>query len=291
MTPILSSLSEIAHRYDVLYCDLWGCLHNGVAVYPDAVAALQSFRAGGGSVILLTNSPRPRVSVKAQIAALGAPDDCWDDIASSGDAAQAALANGQFGSRVFHLGPDRDITFFQDETGAPLPIERVAIEEAEGVVCTGLYDDRTETPEDYRLILATAKARGLKMLCANPDVIVDVGDKRIYCAGALAEAYAALGGAVFYFGKPHPPIYDLARRRAEALRGRAVDPSRILCIGDGIATDVKGAVAEDLDSVLVTGGLAAEDTKTHDADPDADALATFLDRAALTPTAAIGFLR
>lgn len=291
MTEIIDTLSEIAGRYDVLFCDLWGCLHNGRAAYPAAVKALQAFRAGGGTVVLLTNSPRPRKSVAEQVAALGAPRDCYDAIASSGDAAQAALAAGQFGRRVFHIGPERDLVFFEDETGRQLDIARVELEEAEGIVCTGLWDDRSEKPEDYRLTLMRAKQRGLKLLCANPDVIVDVGDLRIYCAGALAEFYTELGGQSFYFGKPHPPIYTLARRVAETVRGEPVADADILCIGDGIATDVKGAVGEGLDVLFVTGGLAAAETGTTDGRPDAKLLSSFLDRVKLSPIAAMGFLR
>ncbi len=290
MTPILSNLAEISARYDVLFCDLWGCLHNGVRVFPEAAAALQGFRRQGGTVILVTNSPRPRASVRKQLEGMGAPEDCYDDIASSGDAAQAAMAAGLYGRQVYHLGPERDLTFFVDEDGKPYDIARVPLEEAEGIVCTGLFDDRTETPEDYRLTIATGVNRGLKMLCANPDIIVDVGETRIYCAGAIAQAYEEAGGEAHYFGKPHAPIYQLSRQRAEAARGQAVQDEAILCIGDGIATDIRGGVGEGLDSLFITGGLAAGDTGTVTA-PEPEKLEAFLKSAKLTPTAAMGFLR
>ncbi len=290
MTPILSNLAEISARYDVLFCDLWGCLHNGVRVFPEAAAALQGFRRQGGTVILVTNSPRPRASVRKQLEGMGAPEDCYDDIASSGDAAQAAMAAGLYGRQVYHLGPERDLTFFVDEDGEPYDIARVPLEEAEGIVCTGLFDDRTETPEDYRLTIATGVNRGLKMLCANPDIIVDVGETRIYCAGAIAQAYEEAGGEAHYFGKPHAPIYQLSRQRAEAARGQAVQDEAILCIGDGIATDIRGGVGEGLDSLFITGGLAAGDTGTVTA-PEPEKLEAFLKSAKLTPTAAMGFLR
>lgn len=291
MTLILANLAEIAHRYDVLYCDLWGCLHNGERPFPDAVRALQAFRAGGGTVILVTNSPRPRLSVRAQLDGMGTPRDCYDDIASSGDAAQAAMAAGLYGRRVFHIGPERDMPFFTDEDGKPYDIERVALDEAEGIVCTGLFDDLTETPADYRLTIATGVNRGLKMLCANPDVVVDVGHQRIYCAGALAEAYIAAGGEAHFYGKPHPPIYQMARQRAEAVRGEAVRDDAILAIGDGINTDIRGAVAENVDSLFITGGLAAIETGTHGDDPDQTLLDAYLQGARLTATAAMGYLR
>ncbi|MEM8787409.1 MAG: TIGR01459 family HAD-type hydrolase [Pseudomonadota bacterium] len=291
MTQILSTLGEIAPRYDALFCDLWGCLHDGRRAFSDAVAALRQFRADGGTVVLVTNSPRPRAAVRRQLAELGAPEDCYDDIASSGDAAQAALAAGQFGRDVFHLGPERDLVFFQNEDGAALDVNRVPLEQAESIVCTGLFDDSTETPEDYRLTLMQAKQRGLKMLCANPDIVVDVGDTRIYCAGALAEFYTELGGDARYFGKPHAPIYVLARQRAEAITGGAIHDHAILCIGDGIATDIRGGVGEGLDTLLITGGLAAQDTKTTADGPDPQALERFLKTHALTPTAAMAYLR
>ena len=179
MTEIIRSLDEIDPGYSALYCDLWGCLHDGVRAFPAAVAALERFRAGGGRVVLLTNSPRPAGDVARQLDMLGAPRSCWDVIVSSGDAAQAAMAAGQFGRRVYHIGPERDLGFFRDADGRPFDIERVPLEEAEGIVCTGLFDDRRETPDDYRATILYGKTKGLKLLCANPDIVVDVGDTRI----------------------------------------------------------------------------------------------------------------
>lgn len=291
MVRIVGRLEEFANGYTALYCDLWGCLHDGTQAFPAAVAALEAFRAGGGRVVLLTNSPRPRRDVARQLGLLGVPESAWDAIASSGDAAQEALAAGMVGRRVYHLGPERDAVFFEDEDGRPIEVERVPLEAAEGIVCTGLFDDRTETPEDYRATILYGVNKGLKLLCANPDIVVDVGGTRIFCAGAIAEAYAAAGGTSLYFGKPHPPIYGLAGRRLEALGG-SVSEGAILCIGDGIETDIRGASGEDLDSLFVTGGLAAEETATGPgAGPDPERLGAFLAAARLTPTAAIAYLR
>ncbi|MEE4292232.1 MAG: TIGR01459 family HAD-type hydrolase, partial [Cycloclasticus sp.] len=263
MTRIVETLDDISGLYDAVFCDLWGCLHDGVKAFPDAVAALQTFRAKGGRVILLTNAPRPRGQVAAQLAQLGAPNDCYDDIVTSGDSAQAALVAGIVGKRVYHLGPERDMTFFTelDEDLPKADFTLVPLNEAEGIVCTGLMDDAVETAEDYRAQLLLAKTKGLKLLCANPDIIVDKGDKRIYCAGAIARLYTEMGGESLYFGKPHPPIYDLARRRLSSL-GHASD-DRILAIGDGPATDLAGAMGEDLDFLFVTGGLVAQQTGTE----------------------------
>jgi len=291
MVRIIERLDEIAGEYEALYCDLWGCLHDGVRAFPEAVDALARFKARGGAVILLTNSPRPRASVVRQLDGLGVPREVYDTVISSGDAAQDALVRGMFGSKVYHLGPERDLVFFEREDGGPVPVERVALEEAEAIVCTGLFDDRTETPEDYRATILYGVNKGLKLLCANPDIVVDVGDKRIYCAGAIAQAYTEAGGESFYFGKPHAPIYALARRWLEAA-GYDGGPRAILVVGDGIHTDIAGAIGEDLDSVFVTGGLAAAETGTSgDAGPDANLLDTFLKKARLTPSAVIPYLR
>lgn len=291
MPQIISHLAEISDRYDALFCDLWGCFHNGQRPFPEAVAALRAFREGGGSVVLVTNSPRPAAAVYAQLDGMGAPRDCYDAIASSGDAAQAAMAAGMVGRKVHHVGPERDLVFFTDAEGQPIEVERVPLAEAEGIVCTGLFDDRSETPEDYRLLIAEGVNRGLKMLCANPDIVVDVGEQRIYCAGAIAAAYEEAGGRSLYFGKPHPPIYDLARQRLTDLRREVVAEARILCIGDGIATDIQGGIGEGLDCLFVAGGLAAEQLGMADGAPDPALLEAYFADIGLVPTATIGMLR
>ncbi|WP_424932686.1 TIGR01459 family HAD-type hydrolase [Amaricoccus macauensis] len=292
MTKIIQSLREIDPGYNTLFCDLWGCLHDGVRAFPAAVEALIRFREGGGRVVLLTNSPRPRRNVAVQLEGLGAPRECYDLIVSSGDAAQAAMASGAFGRKVYHIGPERDLGFFEDADGTPFDVERVPLEEAEGIICTGLFDDQTETPEDYRATILYGKTKGLKLLCANPDVIVDVGEQRIYCAGAIAKAYTEAGGKSYYFGKPHPPIYSLARDDLAKATGEAVEAQDILCIGDGIATDILGAMGEALDAIYITGGLAAAETATTpDAGPDAAKLHVLLEQAKLAPKFAMGFLK
>jgi HAD superfamily hydrolase (TIGR01459 family) len=294
---VIARLADIAPRYGAVFCDLWGCLHNGVAAFPMAVKALQDFRKGGGRVVLLTNAPRPRGSVARQLGRLGVPRDAWDEIVTSGDAAQAALVTGAVGYRVHHIGAEKDLPFFTDlapdldalRAGHP-PVERVGMDQAEGLVVTGLRDDAVETPGDYRAALLLAKARGLKMLCANPDLVVDLGERRMHCAGALAQAYEAMGGAALYFGKPHPPIYDLARRRLAALDGGLGDGD-ILCIGDGPGTDVQGGLAEGLDVLFVTGGIEAARFGADPANPDPALLADWVEQTGLDPLFAIGALR
>jgi HAD superfamily hydrolase (TIGR01459 family) len=290
MTRIIDSLAEVAPQYDAVFCDLWGCLHNGIAPFPEAVAALQAFRAGGGKVVLLTNAPRPRHEVEVQITDMGVPRDAWDTIATSGDSARLAMFQGAVGTRVYFIGEDRDLGFFEPIhllEDCPV-IERVALTEAEGIVVSG-PENALDDPSAHRGELLYGKQKGMKLLCANPDVVVDRGDRREWCAGAIAELYTQMGGTSLYFGKPHPPVYDLARRRLAEL-GVAIADARILAIGDGIATDVKGAMGEDIDSLFVTGGLAAAETKT-DRDPDPDALNTFLAKENTDATYSIGKLR
>ncbi|MGL4311737.1 MAG: TIGR01459 family HAD-type hydrolase [Paracoccaceae bacterium] len=294
MPRVIQSLSEISAGYDAVFCDLWGCLHNGVNVFPAAVAALQAFRQAGGRVVLLTNAPRPQAAVTAQLTRLGAPDDCYDIVVTSGDAAQAAMLSGLVGRRVYHIGAAKDEPFFTDipaEYASEPPITRVPLAEAEGVVCTGLVNDATETPDDYRTLLLEAKTRGLKLLCANPDIVVDMGEKRIYCAGALAALYTEMGGESLYFGKPHPPIYDLARQKLAAVTGRDTGDDRILVIGDGVATDIQGGVSEGLDTLFITGGLAAGEFGTDAENPDPALIDPYLTRHQLSATYAMGKLR
>jgi HAD superfamily hydrolase (TIGR01459 family) len=295
MSHIIQNLASISDRYTAVFCDLWGCLHNGKAAFPAAVSALQGFRNAGGTVVLLTNAPRPQASVIRQLQDLKVPKDAWDIVVTSGDAAQMGMLSGVVGQMVHHIGATKDETFFTDfaddlaEYALTRPvIHRVSLQEAQGIVCTGLRDDVTETPDDYRAALLLGKTLGLPMLCANPDIVVDLGDQRLYCAGALAQAYEAMGGTTFYFGKPHPPIYDLARRRL-AEHG---DPDpQILCIGDGIATDIRGGMGEGLDTLFITGGLAADAFGPDVENPDQGLLDAWLADQQMSPTFAMGRLR
>lgn len=291
MTQIISALSDISDRYQALFVDLWGCVHNGVHALPDAVAALQAYRAGGGVVVLVTNSPKPRAGVKEQLITFGVPDDAWDTIASSGDSARSAMYLGTVGTKVWFMGDeDRDAGFFEplDILESPITITRVPLDQAEGIVCCGPFDPMAD-PAVNRPEFLYAKQKGLKLLCANPDIVVDRGETREWCAGALAQLYTEMGGESLYFGKPHPPIYDLARRRLVALGSSAPD-SAILAIGDGVQTDILGAMGEDIDSLFISGGLAAADTKTTH-QPDPDALNAYIQKEMSNPTFTIGQLR
>ena len=287
---LIERLEEISSQYDALFVDLWGCVHNGLEPFAEAVAGLQKYRASDGIVILVTNAPRHRASVARQLEKIGVAEDCWDDIATSGDSARAAMFTGAVGEKVYFIGQPHDQAFFDPLKliENPTPIKQVPLDEAEGIVCCGPFDPLAD-PDESRPDLLFAKQKGLKLLCANPDIVVDRGETREWCAGKLAEMYTEMGGTSLYFGKPHPPIYDLARRRLAAL-GRDVPDSRILAIGDGILTDIRGAVGEDIDCLFISGGLAAAETDTT-YQPDPTKLDAYLADQEIDPTFTIGFLR
>lgn len=290
MSQIIDNFAQISDNYDAAFVDLWGCMHNGLVAYQAAVKAMQDYRARGGKVVFVTNAPRPRAAVAAGFAQWGIPDDAFDTIATSGDAARMAMYEGVVGDKVYFMGDAGDHSFFVPPRimDAPRDITRVDFDAAEGIVCLGPFDTHAD-PEVNRPLFEKAIARGMKLLCANPDIIVDRGETREWCAGALAKLYTEMGGESLYFGKPHGPIYDLARKRLAAL---GTDPAtaRIICIGDGIKTDILGAEDEKLDSLFITGGLAAAETKTA-TQPDPQALADYLAAQGNAPTYSIGFLR
>ncbi|TNF57889.1 MAG: TIGR01459 family HAD-type hydrolase [Rhodobacteraceae bacterium] len=290
MTRIITSFSQVSDRYEAAFVDLWGCVHDGVRALPEAVSALQAYRAQGGVVVLVTNSPRARSGVEKQLDLFGVPRDAWDSIATSGDSARAAMFRGVVGRKVWFIGEARDTRFFDPIhiVEDPVEIEQVPLEDAEGIVCTGPFDPLAD-PATMRPQFLYAKTRGMKFLCANPDIVVDRGETREWCAGALARLYTEMGGESLYFGKPHPPIYDLARRRLAQVRPGIPD-SAIIAIGDGIHTDIQGAMGEDIDSLFISGGLAAGETRTAH-QPDAAALEAFLQKEMSSPTYTIGKLR
>lgn len=249
--PILTSIAGLAPARDVWLTDVWGVIHNGVTPFASACDAATRFRLAGGTVILLSNAPRPAASVVAQLDRIGVPRFAWDAVLTSGDAARA-LVGAYAGKRVFHLGPERDLSLY-DELGVTL----AEAADADAVSCTGLFDDEIETPADYADLLAELAARNLAMICANPDLTVERGNKIVYCAGALAADYEARGCPVAYAGKPYLPIYDMAFAMMAKLKERPVPKERVLCIGDGLRTDIKGAAAAGLDSVFIASGVHA----------------------------------
>jgi HAD superfamily hydrolase (TIGR01459 family) len=278
LPSFIERFSDLAPDYDVLLCDVWGVVHNGVAAFPEACDALARFRAGGGTVVLVTNAPRPGEGVQRILDRFGVQREAYDGITSSGDVTRSIIASRR-GERVFHLGPERDVPMF---TG--LDAQRSPLETAEYVVCSGLFDDTTETPETYRGMLASMRERALFMVCANPDIVVERGATLVYCAGAIAELYLTLGGEVLFCGKPHAPIYEAALAKAAAARGRVTPHARVLAIGDSVRTDLSGATAFGLDCLFVTAGIHAEELGHREA-PDRRVLDEIFAAAGVTPKA------
>ena len=242
---VISGLSEIAGDYDALICDVWGVVHDGVTPYWAAVDALRKFKTTRGPVVLLTNAPRPAADIVVQLSKIGVPVDCYDAVVTSGGAAREDIAQRTAKGRlsIMHLGPVRDRNLYEG-----LNVELAGADKASLVLCSGLYDDDTETPDNYREILAELKSRDLPMVCANPDVMVPRAGQLVYCAGALARAYENIGGEVTYYGKPHLPIYKVTLAEAGAAK-------RALVIGDGLETDIRGANAAGLDALFIAHGL------------------------------------
>jgi len=290
VTLIINSLDEISHNYDALFVDLWGCVHNGITSYASAVKALIDYRRNGGKVVLVTNSPKPRIGVEKQLLNFNVPKICYDTVATSGDSARTAMFKGAVGKKIFFIGEPRDQVFFDPISiiKSPIEIEQVSIQNAEGIVCTGPFDGTADPSINKENFLFAIK-NGMKFLCANPDIVVDRGETRQWCAGALAKIYTEMGGESLYFGKPHRAIYKLARMRLAQL-GAKVNDNKILAIGDGVNTDIKGANAEKIDSLFITGGLASKETKTS-YNPNPEALRKFITEQKVDCTYSIGYLR
>ncbi|MCF6199413.1 MAG: TIGR01459 family HAD-type hydrolase [Hyphomicrobiaceae bacterium] len=250
--PVLHSVAELGRNYDAWLVDLWGVMHNGETAIETAVLACERYRDEGGIVLLLSNAPRPWPSVRTQIEDYGVPSDIDDGIVTSGDVTRAMIAANS-GRLFYHLGPDRDRPLFEG-----LQVNLVKPEQADLVVLTGFYDDTNETAEDYRKLLTSLKEKNLPVICANPDIKVERGDEVIYAAGAIAALYEELGGKVAYAGKPYRPIYDLAMAKIDELAGRPIPAHRILAIGDGINTDIKGAVDVGIDALFIPSGVHVE---------------------------------
>jgi len=276
--PLIEQFGPLVCDYDVLLCDIWGVVHNGIAAFPEACDALARFRKKGGAVILITNAPRGCANVQRILDRFAVPHDAYDAIMSSGDVTHS-IVETRLNQRVFHLGPERDLSIF-----AGLNVTFAPAETADYVVCSGLFDDTRETPEDYRELLTAMRARSLFMVCANPDIVVERGDELVYCAGAIADAYAEIGGEVLYCGKPYAPIYQAALGKAAALRGGPTPMARVLAIGDSVRTDLKGATSFGLDCLFVVSGLHAEQAGGRGA-PDLSGLNATFGAAGVAPKA------
>ena len=285
MTAFPRTIFEIAAGYDILLCDIWGVVHNGREAFADACAVLAQWRDSRGPVVLISNSPRPAPGVVEQMDELGVPCEAWSRVVTSGDVTRVLLGERRPGP-FYILGPKRDDPLYDG-----LNLSYSSLEDAAFISCTGLFDDETETPDDYRAMLAPAAARGLEMICANPDIVVQRGDRLIYCGGALAKLYVKLGGRAVMAGKPHAPIYDRCLDAAAELMGSPIERSRVLAIGDGVATDVAGSNAQGLDVLFIGGGIHGSAAVTHDGRLDEAATLNTLAEAGVTARYAMAALR
>ncbi|WP_420408350.1 TIGR01459 family HAD-type hydrolase [Hoeflea sp.] len=270
----ITDLDQLTEHADVLLCDVWGVIHNGVNPFPLSVEALKAARGRGQTVILITNSPRPADGVIKQFGTIGVDPECWDDIVTSGDVTRQLVREGP--REIYFLGPDRDTPLVEG-----LDVELVGPEAASAVLCTGLFDDEAEQAEDYRELLEGFRAKNLPLICANPDRVVERGDRLVPCAGALADLYAEMGGETRIAGKPHAPIYREAMARAQGLRGTA-DKARTVAIGDGAWTDIQGALDNGFAAVFIARGIHARHYISGRA-TDEDRLEAFLDAEGLSP--------
>jgi HAD superfamily hydrolase (TIGR01459 family) len=284
LPPLITQFSSIAGDYDVVLSDVWGVIHNGLVAFPHACDALMRMRARGGIVVLITNAPRPSEVVSRQLERLHVPRETYDAIVSSGDVTRSVIEKRR-GQTLYHLGPERDRSIFKG-----LDLHFAPLETADYVVCSGLEDDEAETPEDYCARLETMLARKLFMVCGNPDVVVERGSTLVYCAGAIADLYASMGGEVLYAGKPYRPIYDMALAAAELATGRKIPRNRVLAVGDSVRTDLKGARAFGVDFLFVTSGIHAEELGSRE-QPDSAALTATFSAAGGAPKAVIRELR
>jgi HAD superfamily hydrolase (TIGR01459 family) len=280
--PLIPGLSALADRYDALLCDVWGVLHDGQKAYPGVESALTKFRAKGGTVLLLSNAPRPSNVLPQMFAGMGLGNSAYDGILTSGDATREYLMPLPLGRKCYYIGPSRDHVLLKG-----LDLDMVEADEADFVLIVGPFNDEVEGPEDYRTSFTDIVARGLPLVCANPDIMVERGEKRIYCAGALAQLYERLGGKVIYFGKPHGPIYDVAKMRLSQLAGRSIANDRILAVGDGLLTDIRGAADQSINALFVTGGLSAPDVGPTPEQPDPDRVNALCSSLGLAPVAAL----
>lgn len=276
--PEITGLSAVIGRYEAVISDVWGVLHNGIVATPGAQEALAAARQAGCAVVLLTNAPRPPDSIARQLQSLAIGPDCCDQIVSSGGVTRALLEK-EGNAPFFHLGPPRDAALYRGLKARP-----VSFEEASLILCTGPFDDETETAGDYRAMMEAALKRRLRLFCANPDLIVERGDRLIPCAGAIADLYEKMGGEVIWVGKPRAMVYSIAYDRIAAVLGRKPDAKRILCIGDAFRTDIAGARAGGHDSIMTLAGIHAHQIHLNAAGHDRRALADLAAQSGERPT-------
>ncbi len=234
-----SGLKSIVGRYDLFFIDIWGVVHNGIKLYENAVKVLKELSNNEKKFILLTNAPRPNQTVINTLKKMGL-NNFSDTVFTSGEASKRYLLENFNNKKFFHLGPPRDFDLFKTFEDNKV----LNIDESDYLLCSGLFEEHEDDLSYYKTLLSKHITK--KMICTNPDLIVDRGDKREYCAGSIAKSFEEINGEVIYFGKPYPPVYEIATD---------VNNKKILCIGDNLNTDIKGANIQNFDSLLITGGI------------------------------------
>lgn len=277
--PPRAPLSSLIDRYDAIISDIWGVVHNGERATASACDALVRARKAGKSVVLLSNAPRPNPSVRAQLDSLNVPRDAYDAIVTSGDLTRAVLEADPW-AWIHHIGPERDAPLFEG-----LDLTFTTPDEADLCVVTGLVDDEVEQASDYDSVLALLYEHEVPMACANPDLIVERGERLIPCAGAIADRYLSMGGEATFYGKPHAVAYEAALSKLDSVAGRTIDRSRVLCIGDAIRTDIVGARDAGLQSLFLGGGIHAKALGGASQTVDEGALAALFRQGRVAPVA------
>ena len=232
-------LKSIFSEYDLFFIDIWGVVHNGIKLYENAIKVLDQISNNEKEFILLTNAPRPNLTVVNTLKKMGL-NNFYDTVFTSGEASKRYLLENFNNKKFFHLGPPRDFDLFKTFEDNKV----LNIEDSDYLLCSGLFEEHEDDLGYYKNLLSNHITK--KMICTNPDLIVDRGDKREYCAGSIAKSFEEINGEVIYFGKPYPPVYEIAAD---------VNNKKILCIGDNLNTDIKGANIQNFDSLLITGGI------------------------------------
>ena len=239
-------LRSIIESYDLFFIDLWGVVHNGIELYKEAVDVLTKISEAKKEYILLTNAPRPKKNVEDFLEKMGLEKNKREKVFTSGEAALSFLNKKHLNQNFYHIGPPRDFDLFIDFKKN----KTESINKSDYLLCTGLYDNHDEDLNYYKEFLVNHISK--KMICTNPDLVVDRGTKREYCAGSIALVFEKLGGKVAYFGKPHPEVYTQSTNTTE---------KKIIAIGDNLRTDIKGANNMNYDSLFITDGIHNKEVK------------------------------
>jgi HAD superfamily hydrolase (TIGR01459 family) len=239
-------LCSIVDNYQLFYVDLWGVVHNGVSLHKEAINALKEITKKGKEYILLTNAPRPNSVVKTFLKKMGMEEEIIDHVFTSGEASLSYLKKNLINKKFFHVGPPRDIDLFKDFK----ELKSNQIENSEYIICTGLFEEHEEDLKYYKELFE--KNLKKKMICTNPDLIVDRGNKRELCAGSISIIFEKMGGEVVYFGKPYPEVYNQSIDNKD---------KKVLSIGDNLNTDIKGANLLNYDSLIISNGIHKNEIK------------------------------